>query len=194
MIIKNTDKLQEFAEEPGSKIKVNRSTEWKTVGTRVRNGELPLLNKQLDRLNYATLGDLVRDLMAEKITHLTDDQQIDIMKTNLQTNGQITGFTARLGLLSGLREQELMYIKEKNVCNQGYGCDCDNLHLVNCKNGLTIIAIGWTRGNKKALATILPTYYWNKLRAIPRFDYSDIAATHKIMKRDVGVNVRELII
>jgi intergrase/recombinase len=52
---------------------------------------------------------------------------------------------------------------------------------------MTIIAIGWTRGNKKALATILPTKYWEKLRMLPRFDYTDIAATHKIMKRDVGI-------
>ena len=52
---------------------------------------------------------------------------------------------------------------------------------------MTIIAIGWTRGNKKALATILPTQYWNKLRALSNFDYHDIAATHKIMKRDVGI-------
>jgi hypothetical protein len=66
------------------------------------------------------------------------------------------GFTSRLGLVTGLREQELLYIKEKPVCNDGHGCDCENLHLVNCKNGMTIIAIRWTRGNKKALATILP--------------------------------------
>ena len=52
---------------------------------------------------------------------------------------------------------------------------------------MTIIAIGWTRGNKKALATILPTNYWEKLRNVPKFDYTDIAATHKIMKRDVGI-------
>ena len=52
---------------------------------------------------------------------------------------------------------------------------------------MTIIAIGWARGNKKALATILPTKYWEKLRNMPKFDYTDIAATHKIMKRDVGV-------
>jgi intergrase/recombinase len=71
-----------------------------------------------------------------------------------------------------------VYIKEKDVYK---------LHLVNCKNGMTVIAIGWTRGNKKALATILPTNYWNKLRGLSRFDYSDIAATHKIMKRDVGI-------
>jgi intergrase/recombinase len=89
--------------------------------------------------------------------------------------------------LQGLREQELVYIKEKAICNDGYGCDCEELHVVNCKNGTTIIAIGWTRGNKKALATILPKGYWKKLRTLPKFDYTDIAATHKIMKRDVGI-------
>ena len=52
---------------------------------------------------------------------------------------------------------------------------------------MTIIAIGWTRGNKKALATIIPTKFWNKLRTLPKFDYYDIAAAHKIMKRDVGI-------
>ena len=49
------------------------------------------------------------------------------------------GFTSKLGLLTGLREQELLYIKEKTVCSDGHGCDCENLHLVNCKNGMTII-------------------------------------------------------
>jgi hypothetical protein len=299
-----------------------QKSEWKTIGIRVRNVELPLLNKQLDRLNYVTLGDLVKDLMAGKLTRLTDDQQIEIMKTNLQTSGQITGlsgkpydfykqidindlqkyliekyhehtgnsyrnyferyasiffgpnpdvelfkfrphkrswilqaikrfgdyyfrkynnrevtqlirqiierydlnkdldmkdhiylvspqfieenvkkiillpgeigFIARLGLLSGLREQELIYIKEREVCINGYGCDCEKLHVVNCKkNEMTIIAIGWTRGNKKALATILPIKYWEKLRALPKFDYTDIAATHKIMKRDVGIAYKQ---
>ena len=81
------------------------------------------------------------------------------------------GFTSRLGLVTGLREQELLYIKEKPVCTDGHGCDCENLHLVSCKNGMTIIAIGWTRGNKKAVATILPTKYWDRLRALPKFDY-----------------------
>jgi intergrase/recombinase len=292
-------------------------SEWKTIGVKVRFSELPNLNRQLDRLSYTTLGDLVKDLIAGKITRLTDDQQIDIMKNNLQANGQITGlsgkpydfykqidiedflnyltskyhkhtakcylsyfvryaniffglnpdvelfklkphkrswilqsvkrfgdfyfrkynnreviqlirqiierydlnknldmkdkiylvspnfieekvkkifemsgeigFIARFGLLSGLREQEIIYIKEKEICSNGYGCDCDRLHKVDCRNGLTIIAIGWTRGNKKALATIIPIHYWEKFRALQKFDYTDIAPTHKIMKRDVGI-------
>jgi intergrase/recombinase len=309
------DNNSQVSELP-TNTKVNQS-EWKTIGVKVRHTELMLLNKQLDRLNYTTLGGLVKDLMSGKITRLTDDQQIEIMKTNLQTSGQITGlsgkpydfykqvditdlqkyleeryhehtascylsyfekyasiffgpnpdaelfkltapkrswilqaikrfgdfyfkrynnreviqvirqiierydlnkdldmkdriylvspqfieekvkqilaipgeigFTARLGLFSGLREQELIYIKEKAICNDGYGCDCEKLHVVNNKNGMTIIAIGWTRGNKKALATILPINYWSKLRTLPKFDYNDIVATHRIMKRDVGI-------
>jgi hypothetical protein len=303
------DNNSQVSELPTS-TKVPQS-EWKTIGVKVRHTELMLLNKQLDRLNYTTLGELVKDLMSGKITRLTDDQQIEIMKTNLQTSGQITGlsgkpydfykqvditdlqkyleeryhehtascylsyfekyasiffgpnpdaelfkltapkrswilqaikrfgdfyfkrynnrevtqvirqiierydlnkdldmkdriylvspqfieekvkqilaipgeigFTARLGLFSGLREQELIYIKEKAICNDGYGCDCEKLHVVNNKNGMTIIAIGWTRGNKKALATILPINYWNKLRTLPKFDYNDIVATHRII-------------
>jgi hypothetical protein len=69
--------------------------EWKTIGVKVRLSELPNLNRQLDRLSYTTLGDLVKDLIAGKITRLTDDQQIDIMKTNLQANGQITGLSGK---------------------------------------------------------------------------------------------------
>ena len=96
-------------------------------------------------------------------------------------------FISRFGLLCGLREQEIIYIKEKEICSNGYGCDCDSLHKVDCKIGLTIIAIGWTRGNKKALATIIPRYYWEKVRVLQKFDYANIAATHKIMKRDIGI-------
>ncbi len=53
-----------------------------------------------------------------------------------------------------------------------------NLHKVDCKNLLTIIAIGWTKGNKKALATIIPTKYWEKFRALQKFDGNDIVAPH----------------
>ena len=300
------------------KQKEVKQSQWKTVGVKIRYAELSLLNRQLDRLNYVTLGELVKDLISGKISRVTEDKQIEIMSTNLQTNGQVTavegkpydfykqidisdfqqylegkyhahtakcylsyferyasvffgwspevelfkmnphkrswilqsvkrfgdyyykrynsrqvielvrqiieryelnkdldmkdriylvspqfieenikkifdipgeiGFTVRVGLLSGLREQELIYIKQREVCDNGYGCDCNKLHIVSCENGMTIIAdIGWTRGNKKALATILPTQYWDRLRSLSKFDYHDIAAAHKIMKRDVGI-------
>jgi hypothetical protein len=87
------DKNNQVSELPTS-TKVNQS-EWKTIGVKVRHTELMLLNKQLDRLNYTTLGELVKDLMSGKISRLTDDQQIEIMKTNLQANGQITGLSGK---------------------------------------------------------------------------------------------------
>jgi hypothetical protein len=50
--------------------------EWKTIGVKVRFSELPNLNRQLDRLSYTTLGDLVKDLIAGKITRLTEDNKL----------------------------------------------------------------------------------------------------------------------
>ena len=56
---------------------------------------MPLLNRQLARFNYNTLDDLVKGLIAGKITQVTEDQQIEIMKTNLQTSGQLTGLSGK---------------------------------------------------------------------------------------------------
>jgi len=63
------------------------------LGVKVRILELPILNRQLIRVNYDTLGDLVKDLISGKITYVTEDQQIEIMKTHLHTNCQITGLS-----------------------------------------------------------------------------------------------------
>jgi hypothetical protein len=49
---------------------------------KIKENDLIALNRQLDGLGYETLGDLVKDLICGKITHMTQDKQIDIMKTN----------------------------------------------------------------------------------------------------------------
>jgi hypothetical protein len=277
------------------------------------------LNRQLDRLGYETLGDLVKDLMTGKITRLTDDKQIDAMKTNLQATGQNTvqsgnyydfyknidindllkeynkryysrtavslvnyfkryadiffgsdpdtelfklkphkrawilqamkrfgdyyfwkynnrevqnlvktvierymlnrdldmknkiylvnpnylqtkinslmaipgeiGFTVRMGLFTGLREEELYYIHDREICYNELGCKCNNLHPINIdrSSGITIIGINWIRGNKKAFVTILPTKMWEQFRRITKFDRHDIVAAHSITKRDADI-------
>ncbi|MGC1927817.1 MAG: hypothetical protein WA667_02490 [Candidatus Nitrosopolaris sp.] len=48
---------------------------WKNVAIKVKENDLIALNRQLDRLGYETLGDLVKDLMSGKITRMTDDKQ-----------------------------------------------------------------------------------------------------------------------
>ncbi|MFZ0510530.1 MAG: hypothetical protein WAM14_02890, partial [Candidatus Nitrosopolaris sp.] len=72
------------------------------------------------------------------------------------------GFTVRMGLFTGLREEELYYIHEKEICCNELGCKCINLHPINIDHntGITIIGINWIRGNKKAFVTILPTKMW----------------------------------
>ena len=37
----------------------------------------------------------MKDLISGKLTQVTEDQQIDIMKTNLQTTGQLTGLSGK---------------------------------------------------------------------------------------------------
>ena len=79
--------------------------------------------------------------MKDKIYLVSPNFIEDKIKKIFEVPGEL-GFTIRIGLLTGLREQEIIYIKEKPICNDGYGCDCEKLHIVNCKNGMIVISIG----------------------------------------------------
>jgi hypothetical protein len=63
---------------------------WKNIAVKIKENDLVLLNRQLDRLGYETLGDLVKDLLLGKITYLTEERQIEAMKINMQGSGQNT--------------------------------------------------------------------------------------------------------
>jgi hypothetical protein len=291
--------------------------EWMSVGASIRRNEIDIFNKQLDSLRCKTLKDLCSLLIAGKLRLVTDDEQVQIMKTQTQANGLLTaqlgdkfdfwkqidnedfhswllvryhphyakslhsyyvryvdiffnsnpdvelfkctnhkrswilqaikrfgdyyvykygnkdvkhlisriierydlnkgldhkdriylvspqfiedkiakvmnilgdiGFTCRIGLFSGLREDEIIYIRLRPICAQSFGCQCEKLHVSNCSNGLSVIAINWSRGNKKALATIIPTAFWERLRSMPKFDQYDIQAAHRILKREPDI-------
>lgn len=286
---------------------------WKNIAIKIKENDLILFNRQLEKLGFETLGDLVKDLLAGKITRVTEDKQIEIMKLNSQGSGQYTlqpetnydfykkididellkeyqkryhpktakclvsyfrryadiffdinpdiplfrlkphkrswilqamkrigdyyfwkynsrdiqdlvkriierynlnkdldmkdkiylvnpgyiinklnclmaipghiGFIVRVGVFTGLREEELYYIYNKEICDNELGCKCDKLHVINLDNKMTIIGINWIRANKKAFVTILPTSIWKDFRNLPRFDRSDIIAAHSITKR-----------
>jgi hypothetical protein len=149
------------------------------------------------RYNNRDVSQLIRNIierfdqnknldMKDKICLVSPNFTEEKIKKIFEVPGEL-GFMIRIGLLFVLREQEITYSKEKPVCSDGYGCDCERLHMVNCKNGMIAISIGWARGNKKALATIPPISYWNKLRSLKKLDYYDISAAHRIMNRDVGI-------
>ena len=44
-----------------------QASKWKTIGVKVKESELGIFNKQLQRFGWQTLGDLVKDLIAGKI-------------------------------------------------------------------------------------------------------------------------------
>ena len=72
----------------------NSGSKWKTVGVKVKESELGMFNKQLQRFGWQTLGDLVKDLIAGKIERMSADKEIEIMKTQTQASGLLT---AQLG-------------------------------------------------------------------------------------------------
>jgi polyhydroxyalkanoate synthase len=49
------------------------------------------------------------------------------------------GFTVRMGLFTGLREEELYYIHDKEICCNELGCKCNNLHPINIDRNTSIM-------------------------------------------------------
>jgi hypothetical protein len=120
--------------------------------------------------------------MKDKIYLVNSNYIQTKLKELLSIPGEI-GFIVRIGLLTGLREEELYYIHDKEICNNELGCRCKNLHPIIMDNEMTIIGINWVRANKKAFVTILPTKMWEEFRVIPKFDRSNIVAAHAINKK-----------
>jgi hypothetical protein len=95
------------------------------------------------------------------------------------------GIISQMGLLAGTREDELVYMYNTPVCDKGSICDtekCKNLHLINKKNGMTIVIVNWHRRGKHCYFTIPPTTLWQAFKALPKFSYYDIKSTHLYLK------------
>lgn len=80
--------------------------------------------------------DLNRDLDQKDRIYLVSPQFIEEKISKIMRIAGDIGFTCRIGLLSGLRESEICYIKQKEICIQSFGCQCDKLRIASCNNGL----------------------------------------------------------
>jgi intergrase/recombinase len=96
------------------------------------------------------------------------------------------GIISQMGLFAGTREDELVYMYDTAICNNGSSiCDtekCKNLHLINKKNGMTVVVVNWHRRGKHCYFTIIPTTLWAAFKALPKFSYYDIKSTHLYLK------------
>jgi intergrase/recombinase len=72
------------------------------------------------------------------------------LKTLLEIQGEI-GLIVKMGLYSGLREDELVYVHKRPMCSNLAACDCDKLHVVDKPNGTSVVLIQWHRRTQKML-------------------------------------------
>jgi intergrase/recombinase len=116
--------------------------------------------------------------------YIVDDNYVaSKIKELMSIQGEI-GLTVKVGLFSGLREEEIIYLHKTEVCSNLSGCNCDNLHAINKPNGMTVVVVNWFRGHKKCYFTFLPTAIWNRFRQLDAFDSVNIEVAHKLTKKD----------
>jgi intergrase/recombinase len=119
----------------------------------------------------------------QKRIYLVDENFVEAkLKQLLKVEGEI-GLTIRIGLFTGLREDEIVYAHDMEICSNKGGCNCEKLHVVNKPNGLTIVLINWIRGHKKCYFTIVPTRLWEQFRNLLVFNDTDIDIAHKMTKK-----------
>lgn len=105
---------------------------------------------------------LNRDLDMKDRIYLVNPNYLQTKINALLAIAGEIGFTVRMGIFTGLREEELYYIHDRNICKNELGCKCDDIHPVNMDNRISVIGINWIRGNKKAFVPILPTTMWRR--------------------------------
>ena len=115
--------------------------------------------------------------------YIVDDNYLEEkLKILLEMRGEI-GLIVKMGLYSGLREEELVYVYKKSMCPNLAACGCDKLHVMNKSNGISIVLIQWHRGHKKCYFSIIPTMLWQEFRKLPSFDYNPhIKSAHAYIK------------
>lgn len=124
--------------------------------------------------------------------YIVDDNFIsDKIGKLMQVPGDV-GFTIKVGLYSGLREDEIVYCFKRETCRNLGGCNCYKLHVVEKPNGMTVVVVNWFRSHKKCYFTIMPTLIWRQFRALPSFSETEIEIAHKICKKTADVKFIDL--
>src|SRR5215831_10845747 len=94
----------------------NKVVEFKTMGTKVKNIDIPILNQRLKIYGYQTIGELIHDFIKARFPPIYDDQELRSMKTNLQQNGQLTTLSGSYpSFLNNIDYDEMLKFFVKNL-------------------------------------------------------------------------------
>ena len=107
--------------------------------------------------------------MHQKIYIVDDNYVVNKVKDLVAIPGEI-GLTVKVGLYTGLRQEEIIYLHNTDICNNLGGCSCNKLHVIKKPNGLTVVIMNLFKGHKKCYFTILPTLIFEQFRKAPNFD------------------------
>jgi intergrase/recombinase len=100
--------------------------------------------------------------------------------------------TIKIGLYTGLRQEEIVYLHKTALCTNLGGCTCEKLHVIKKPNAVTVVIMNLFRGHKKCYFTILPTLIFEQFRRVPKFDKADLEVAHKLSKRIANIKFVEL--
>ena len=146
-----------------------------------------VVKRMIERFNLNVSLDMKRAI------YVVDDQYVVSKIEKLMTIQGDVGFIIKVGLFSGLREEEIIYSHGREICPDNAGHKCDKLHVINKPNGMSIITLNWFRGNKQCYFFIMPTNIWNQFRSLSRFTRKEeINSAHNIVKREVGIKFMDL--
>jgi hypothetical protein len=138
---------------------------------------IDLVSKILRRYNL-NAGNNVHS----KLYIVDDNYLAEKLKTIFHLQGEI-GLIVKFAVLTGLREDELVYIYRKDICSNLGGCSCEKLLVIEKPNCTSIILIPWYRGHKKCYFTIASTGLWKFFRCLSFFDYNpNIKSAHSYLK------------
>ena len=116
--------------------------------------------------------------------YIVDDSYIEERLKQLFSIGEGEIATIiRFGIFSGLREDEMLYVYNKDICPDRSGCSCSKLHVIEKPNGVSVILIQWHRGHKKCYFTLVPTKVLKEFKSMDEFEYRPhIRSAHEYMK------------
>ena len=129
--------------------------------------------------------------MHQKIYIVDDNYIVNSVKKLITIPGEI-GLTIKIGLYTGLRQEEILHLHKTGICSNLGGCNCIKLHVIKKPNAMTVVIMNLFRGHKKCYFTILPTSVFEQFRQLRKFDKTDLEVAHKLSKRIANIKFVEL--
>jgi intergrase/recombinase len=99
----------------------------------------------------------------------------------LQITGEV-GVLIKFAVYTGLRGEEIGHVYRTEMCKKLFGCNCLNLHVIEKKNGYSVVIVNRTVGRKHCYFTIAPTKLWLQFRATSAAEYEHRKVAHMILK------------